>query len=243
MKVKIKPSRAKGCVTAPPSKSMAHRLLICAGLAEGQSRINNIVLSEDISATLDCLGALGVNWKIKDKTVFIEGTNLINCIPQGNLNCRESGSSLRFFLPLALANGNKINLTGSEYLLKRPLDVYHKIAQERNFLFEPPATRIIVQGPLTKGPYTITGNISSKFATGLLFARPLLAGDSVLTITPPVESFSYILMTIAALREFGIDVSFDISIMENIQTAKTHGQLKIQIQRRIYKMWKTKELT
>lgn len=220
MKVKIKPSIAKGCVTAPPSKSMAHRLLICAGLAEGQSQINNIVLSEDISATLDCLQALGVKWKINNKTIAIHGTNLKNCIPQGNLNCRESGSTLRFFLPLALVNGNKINLTGSEYLLKRPLDVYHHIAQERNYLFEHQATSITVQGPLTHGQYRIPGNISSQFVTGLLFALPLLHGDSLLNITPPIESFSYILMTIAALQEFGIDVSSNIQTSENMLKAK-----------------------
>lgn len=220
MKVKIKPSQAKGSITAPPSKSMAHRLLICAGLAEGQSQINNIVLSEDISATLDCLQTLGAKWKINDKTIFIDGINLINSIPLGNLNCRESGSTLRFFLALALANGKKINLTGSEYLLKRPLDVYRNIAQERNLLFEHQATGITVQGPLIHGQYTISGNISSQFATGLLFAFPLLNGDSILKILPPVESFSYILMTIQALQEFEIDISPCIKPAENILSIK-----------------------
>ncbi|MGB4610572.1 MAG: 3-phosphoshikimate 1-carboxyvinyltransferase [Saccharofermentanales bacterium] len=221
MKVKIKPSSAKGSVKAPPSKSMAHRLLICAGLAEGQSQINNVVLSEDISATLDCLQALGAKWKFSDQNILISGTNLMNCIPDGELNCRESGSTLRFFIPLALVNGNKISLSGSEYLLQRPLDVYHKIARERNILFEHQTTKITVQGPLTPGHYTIPGNISSQFATGLLYALPLLNGDSVLNITPPVESLFYILMTVTALQEFGIDISSDIPTEQNTETEKT----------------------
>ncbi|NLJ69958.1 MAG: 3-phosphoshikimate 1-carboxyvinyltransferase [Clostridiaceae bacterium] len=220
MKVKINPSQAEGCITVPPSKSMAHRVLICAGLAEGQSQINNVVLSEDISATLDCLQALGAKWKINDKTIFIDGTNLKKCLPQDDLNCRESGSTLRFFLPLALANGNKIRLTGSKYLLKRPLDVYHNIALERNLLFEHQTTSITVQGPLIHGQYTIPGNISSQFATGLLFALPLLQGDSLLKIIPPIESFSYILMTIAALREFGIDICSNSKTAEKMRMVK-----------------------
>lgn len=207
MIINIHPSQANGTVMAPPSKSMAHRLLICAGLAKGQSIIHNVVLSEDIAATLDCLCALGASWEIYQNKVIISGTDLKSPIQDNNLNCRESGSTLRFILPLALAQGSKINLLGSKRLLERPLDLYQKIADANNFLFDHQKEQVTVKGPLTPGDYIIPGNVSSQFITGLLYTLPLLQGDSTLTVTPPIESMSYINMTLQALREFGIEIN------------------------------------
>ena len=204
MKAHIQPSKAEGEITAPPSKSMAHRMLICAGLAEGESIVQNIDLSEDIRASLGCLSALGVRWEYLNRTVYLQGIDLLKTEIKGPLPCRESGSSLRFFIPLALATGREAKLTGSEKLISRPLTVYEDLAREKHFTFQKSPGSVRVQGPLIGGEYRVAGNISSQFISGLLFTLPLLAEDSLLIIEEPVESASYIRMTREALDNFGI---------------------------------------
>ena len=203
MKVKIKKSTPKGTISAPPSKSMAHRMLICAGLSNGRSVIHSIAPSQDILATLDCLKALGANYTYKDNTVIIDG---IYPVPSSEktLYCRESGSTLRFFLPICLASGGKTTLFGSETLLKRPLSVYEDICQNQSIGFSNDGEKITVNGKLSGGEYTVPGNISSQFISGLLFTLPLLETDSIIKIIPPIESMSYIKMTIDALKTFGV---------------------------------------
>ena len=196
----------KGIVAAPPSKSMAHRMLICAGLCDGTSVVHDIAPSQDVLATLDCLKALGAAYTYKDQTVTIQGVgnNLqINDV----LKCRESGSTLRFFIPLCMT-GQKVTLTGSETLLKRPLDVYKSICDKQGILFTNDGKKITVDGTLNSGNLKIPGNISSQFISGLLFALPLLDGDSTINIVPPIESLSYINLTIQAVGEFGVDVKW-----------------------------------
>ena len=114
MKITIEKSTPRGAVTAPPSKSMAHRLLICAGLAQGKSIIRGVEYSQDILATLDCLQALGAQVEREGSTVYVTGTDILHAQPAETLNCRESGSTLRFFIPIALLCGNQVRLTGSE---------------------------------------------------------------------------------------------------------------------------------
>ena len=218
MQVRFYPSEPAGVVKAPPSKSMAHRLLIAAGLSEGESMIRGAALSEDILATLDCLESMGAG-------IFLSGTDeqgsaggtdirilgigsekaLSGFPAQGSrtLLCRESGSTLRFFTPLCLLSGEQFLLKGSDRLLNRPLSVYEDLCAKQGLLFRKSAGELRVQGPLRAGEFHIPGNISSQFVTGLLFALPLLKEDSVIRLLPPVESGPYIDMTLKVLRAFG----------------------------------------
>ena len=207
MTVTIYPSKPAGTVAAPPSKSMAHRLLICAGLAIGEKTVRGVALSEDILATMDCLRALGVDCTYRDGDVTVTGYTP-HCGENGAvLNCRESGSTLRFFLPMCLS-GPPMTLTGSERLLARPLDVYADICRKQGIAFEKRASALRVQGKLAPGEFRLPGDVSSQFVSGLLFALPLLEGDSTIRLRPPVESRSYIDMTMAALRAFGVETAW-----------------------------------
>lgn len=207
MQVEIKPSVLCGTVTAPPSKSMAHRLLIGAGLSEGESIVRRLAFSEDVKATIDCLRALGAAIKLEGDTAFVKGTDARKVITKtAVLRCNECGSTLRFFTPLCMLSGEERVLTGSPYLMTRPMDVYERIAREQGIRFEKASDHLTVQGALRSGAYEVAGNISSQFISGLLFTLPLLDGDSELCVLPPVESKPYIDMTIAALKEFGIEV-------------------------------------
>lgn len=203
MKAVFSPSTPRGSVEAPPSKSAAHRRLICAGLADGVSFLSGIAPSEDIAATVDCLCSLGAKIDFTGNAATV-----IGCDPRkatsATLPCRESGSTLRFFLPLCLLSGASFTLSGSEKLLSRPLSVYEELASEKGFLLKKEKSAVSVAGRLTPGTYTLPGDVSSQFVTGLLFALPLLDGDSTIILTPPVESGSYIDMTLAALAEHGV---------------------------------------
>ena len=206
MKVTITPSQASGCVLAPPSKSMAHRMLIGAGLAHGTSVVDNIEPSEDIKATLGILEALGAQYNIEDRKVIMQGVGGKRLQTNEKLNCNESGSTLRFFIPLLLSDGEKAEFTGAKRLFERPLGIYEEICNEQGLLFEKHETGLTVGGHLQAGCFKVQGNISSQFITGLLFALPLLEGDSVLEVLPPVESRAYIDMTLEALQIFGIEI-------------------------------------
>ena len=206
MNVLIQPGTARGTVAAPPSKSMAHRLLICAALSEGESTVYGVDRSEDILATSDCLSALGASLNWEGTTVHIKG-----CDPRRSgpavLNCRESGSTLRFMIPLCMLSGNPMILKGSPTLLSRPLSVYEDLCRDRGLTFTRTEEGLLVQGRLTPGEYTVPGSISSQFITGLLFALPLLDGNSRIRLLPPVESGSYLSLTLQALQDAGVRVS------------------------------------
>ncbi len=204
MNIHITPGKARGTVAAPPSKSMAHRLLICAGLSEGVSHIHDIDFNEDIAATMDCLRALGATLTVDGSTVTVCGISPRTVDPKNPLCCRESGSTLRFFLPLALLGTKETVFTGSEKLLSRPLGVYETLCRERELTFLQTPQEVRVKGTLKSGEFYVPGNISSQFISGLLFALPLLDGDSTIRITSPVESRSYIDLTLQALHSFGI---------------------------------------
>ena len=215
----IEKSVAAGNVLAPPSKSMAHRLLICAGLAEGKSTVTNITFSQDILATLDCLSAIGAKYNINGNTVEIYGVNPLNVTNEIFACCRESGSTLRFFVPVMLLSGYNCTLTGSDYLLKRPLNVYEDICKKQNLSFDLNDDKLLLKGLLQPGEFIINGGISSQFISGLLFALPLLSANSLIKIIPPVESRSYINMTLSALKTFGINANWinenTISVLGN----------------------------
>ena len=213
----IQPSAAHGRMTAPPSKSMAHRLLICAALAEGTSVIRNIELSQDILATIDCLKALGADISCEDGKALVRGTKIRetdHAIPscrgadQTVLSCRESGSTLRFMFPLCLLNGLPYVLTGSGRLFERPLKVYEMICKEQGLFWKKEGNRLETAGILAAGEYEIPGNVSSQFISGLLFALPLLEKDSRIRLIRPVVSRPYIDMTVQALRIFGVQTAW-----------------------------------
>ena len=207
MNVLIRPGIARGTVAAPPSKSMAHRLLICAALAEGESIVRGVDRSEDILATADCLSALGASLSWDGSSVRVRGCDPRKAGP-AVLRCRESGSTLRFMIPLCLLSGSAMRLEGSETLLSRPLSVYEDLCRERNLTLRRMDGGLLAEGRLTAGEYTVPGGVSSQFITGLLFALPLLSGDSRITLIPPVESRSYLSLTLQALRDAGVSVSW-----------------------------------
>ncbi len=204
MTVTIKKSKAKGIIAAPPSKSMAHRAFICGALSGG-SEIYNIEYSNDILATLDCLTAMGAKIEIQGSKIKCGGLNPF-VSKKSVLDCRESGSTLRFMIPLAFLSGAKITLTGSERLFARNLTIYEEIAKQNSIIFEKGKSSLTVYGKLKSGNYKIAGNISSQFISGLLFALPLLDGDSTLEITGEYESEPYVDLTIKSLSDFGVKI-------------------------------------
>ncbi len=208
MIAEIRPSKGRGIMEAPPSKSMAHRLLICAGLSEGKSVIEGISSSEDMKATLDCLSAIGAKYEIEGEKVTLTGADIRNIPENAVLRCRESGSTLRFFIPICLLDGKTFTFTGSEKLLSRPLSVYKEIFEKQGIYFEATAEKITLGGKLKSGVFEIPGNISSQLITGLLFVLPLLEEESKIKLIPPVESRSYINLTLEALSAFGIEVEW-----------------------------------
>lgn len=205
------PSSAKGIIKAPPSKSAAHREIICSCLSGGACTVRNIDFSQDILATLDCMRALGAEISIYENSIEIQKPLRKNA--ESLLNCRESGSTLRFLIPLSLLYCEKCTFTGSERLLSRPLSVYEDLFLKSGIQFKKSLTSVTVGGCLKPGKFTVPGNISSQFISGLLFALPLLDGDSQIEILPPAESRPYIDMTLKSLSNHGISCRF---IKENI---------------------------
>lgn len=195
MKVKIKPFTPFGEVVAPPSKSIAHRLLISASLKKGQTIVKNIGNSADIIATVNCLNRLGANIETADGNAIVNG---IERVKKGSvLDCNESGSSLRFLMPIACALGADCTFTGSQKLLSRPnLPLIDEIKRHgvKNDGFK-------FWGELNSGEYKIDGGISSQYISGLLFALPLLDGDSTLEIVGDTVSKDYISITLSVLEK------------------------------------------
>ena len=192
-----------GCITAPPSKSMAHRAVLCAALARGRSHITNLEFSKDISATLSAAAQLCANVDTGAADAVVEG--LGQFLPlTAPVDCCESGSTLRFLIPIASLTGQEVTFTGRGRLMERPQSVYEKLYCEQNLRFEQDSAGLTVEGALTPGAYRLAGNVSSQFISGLLFALPLLGGDSTLHLLPPVESRSYIDMTRAVQAAFGV---------------------------------------
>ena len=209
MTVTIKPGKARGRIKAPPSKSMAHRLLICAAMAKGVSVVKGISDCEDVSATLDCLRAMGIRWERNGEDVTVYGKPFCEATPNETLYARESGSTLRFLIPSALLCGKTVMFRGAPGLMSRPMSVYRDLCAERRLTYISDGDSITVKGPLKSGTFSVVGNISSQFISGLLFALPQLPGDSRIKIAPPIESRSYINMTVDALASFGVSVNWE----------------------------------
>ena len=209
MKASIKPGCAFGSISAPTSKSVAHRLLISSALSEDESTVSGITKSEDVLATVDCLRALGAVIDAEGDVFKIRGIDMRKNAPNSVLCCRESGSTLRFLIPIASLSGAKVTFGGTEKLLSRPLSVYEKLYAERDLLLTKSGNLLFVDGPLPSGEYELDGNVSSQFISGLLFALPLADGDSTIRIIPPFASKSYVDLTTDALEKCGVKVYFE----------------------------------
>ena len=217
MTVTITPTKLKGTIIPPPSKSQAHRLLIAAALAQGESVIHNVALSKDIVATMNCLAELGASFSRKGSTVTVTGMGANAMSPMRrmaypHLDCGESGSTLRFLIPIALAVRGGGIFTGAGRLMERPLEPYFEIFREKGIFYEQKDGTLTVQGMLEPGVYQLPGNVSSQFFTGLLFALPLLSGPSAIIPTTELESAGYIRMTLQAMAQFGVEMAATMSL-------------------------------
>ncbi len=209
MNVKIYPSKACGKIDAPPSKSLSHRALIC-GAMTGQSVINNAYVgngSVDVGSTLNCLMHLGADICVHGSKVKIGNFDPFNIPENVTLDCCESGSTLRFLIPLCLLSNKKVTIIGAKRLFERPLGIYEDICREQSILFERTDDSLTLCGRLKSGIYKVQGDISSQFITGLLFALPLLDGVSIIEVIGKFESESYVDLTLMMLSKFGIKIT------------------------------------
>nr|WP_325229567.1 3-phosphoshikimate 1-carboxyvinyltransferase [uncultured Oscillibacter sp.] len=208
MDVKITPRRLSGVVTPPPSKSLAHRWILAAALAAGTSVVKNVAFSEDIEATLRCMEALGASWETREDRLQIAGIGgerrPFGDLPQ--FDCGESGSTLRFLIPIALTVDQGGVFTGRGRLMERPQQPYFDLFDRRGISYALEDGALTVRGSLSPGEYRLRGDVSSQFFTGLLMALPLLEGPSVVISTTKLESASYTSMTMGVLARCGVHV-------------------------------------
>ena len=207
MDVVVKRARAvAGRITAPPSKSMAHRAVLCAALAKGTSHLHHLAFSKDISATLGAAGRLCARVTTGENDAVVEGLGRFLPV-DAPVDCCESGTTLRFLIPLASLTGQEVTFTGRGRLMERPQSVYKTLYQQQGLRFEQGADRLTVEGALTPGEYELAGNVSSQFISGLLFATPLMEAPSTIEVRAPFESRSYVDLTTDAMQKFGVKVS------------------------------------
>lgn len=207
MNVKITPNILEGDVLIPPSKSLSHRAIIAASLAEGKSIIENVLLSNDIVATIEGMRSLGADIEIVDNNkLIIKGSKVkrVNNI----INCKESGSTVRFLIPISLLSDEEITFTGENHLVNRPLDLYTEIFDKQNIFYKKQDKELplTIKGKLKADKFYIRGDVSSQFITGLLYTLPLLEDDSEIVITTNLESKGYIDLTLDILKLFNINI-------------------------------------
>ncbi len=205
MVVTIRPKKLKGEVSVPPSKSVAHRLVIAAALAKGTGKVENLSLSKDITATVNAMRALGAKIDIKGDTALIRGIEKVPA--KAEIDCCESGSTLRFLIPVACALGVETTFLGQGKLPQRPITPYLEELPKHGAEFDYQGTMpFTVKGKLKSGEYRIPGDISSQFVTGLIFALALLKGESRITLTSPLQSRPYVDITASCLKKCGVRV-------------------------------------
>ena len=220
MKIKIRPGKLNGTIEIPPSKSYSHRAVIAAALAENgkKSKIDNLKFSVDITTTTDIMENWGAEIERFESALEIIG-NGGKVVPRDKyVQCNESGSTIRFLIPVGITSKNELVFDGKGKLVDRPLDSYYRIFDKQGLKYETTGGKLplTVNGKLKPGNYEIDGNISSQFITGLLYALPLLEGDSKLIINKNLESKGYVDLTLEILKLAGIEIvnndykSFDI---------------------------------
>ncbi|ATV35002.1 3-phosphoshikimate 1-carboxyvinyltransferase [Fusobacterium pseudoperiodonticum] len=221
----IKVDKLVGELSPPPSKSVLHRYIIASSLAKGISKIENISFSEDIIATIEAMKKLGAKIEQKDNYLLIDGSDTFKNLNENiEIDCNESGSTLRFLFPLSIVKENKVLFKGRGKLFKRPMTPYFKNFEKfkikHSYIDE---NAILLEGQLKAGIYEIDGNISSQFITGLLFSLPLLDGESKIIINGKLESSNYIDISLDCLSKFGIKIinnSYQEFIIEGNQSYK-----------------------
>lgn len=207
MKATIVPSKLKAHeIMIPPSKSLAHRAVICAALAKGHSRIDNIDYSVDIKATLSAMEVLGAKIIYGKDYVEIDGTDSLDKVEKLMVDCQESGSTLRFLIPLFSLCNTQVTFTGKGRLMQRPQSIYEQLFEENGHPLKRTENTLVVTGPVKGGEIHLRGDVSSQFISGLLFTLPLLKEDSKIIIEGPFESRSYVDLTVDMLKKFGIQI-------------------------------------
>lgn len=204
MNARICPGRPAGTAPVPPSKSAANRVVLCAGLAKGVSRIENIDYSADIRAMLDAVRQLGARVTEEEHALTIRGCGGSYATVTHPVFCNESGTALRFLIPVFSQTAQKVRFRGAGRLFQRPQYVYQSIFTAQGLRFDQTENEITVFGQLRGGEFVLPGDVSSQFISGLLFAAPLMEGDSVVRVKPPFESRSYVDMTLEAMKRFGV---------------------------------------
>ena len=204
MNVTIWPGKLAGTIVPPSSKSQGHRYVIAAALAAGESVIGNLSFSEDIEATLRCMETLGAIVKRQMDGATLRGGPCPAEIPV--LDCGESGSTLRFLIPVVLALAGGGVFRGRGRLMQRPQEPYFAIFRKKGIAFSAEGDTLTIKGRLTPDVFELPGNVSSQFITGLMYALPLLDGDSEIRLTSPLESAGYVDMTRDALKTFGVEI-------------------------------------
>lgn len=203
---KISPGILNGSVMVPPSKSVAHRAIICASLASGACRVSTLDMSDDMKATIGCMEALGLRYSLNNGVLTT--SSIIKKQDNILLDAFESGSTLRFLIPIALALYDAVTFTGHGRLVSRPLEPYYDIFKEQgiNYSTTNGILPLTVNKGLRSGKFCLPGNVSSQFVTGLLFALPLLTGNSSIELSTPLESVGYVDLTLDILAAFGIEI-------------------------------------
>ena len=205
MDITFLPGKLSGDVKIPSSKSVSHRALICAALAEGTSYVRDITMSQDIYATIDTLTALGASFETGENVIKVQGISTPS--EKADLRCNESGSTLRFIIPVACALGTESTFYGNGRLPERPIDIYTRELSEKNIRFDYNHTMpFTARGKLKGGKFHIEGNVSSQFITGLLLALPLCSEDSEIILTSPLQSEPYVNITTDCMKHFGVNV-------------------------------------
>ena len=204
--VKFSPFVPNGTVNVPPSKSDVHRAIICAAMANGVSRISPVALSNDIKATIGCIKALGADAVLENNVLTVDGTNMYKN-KTALLDCGESGSTLRFFIPIAAVGNIDATFVGKGKLPQRPIGIFTEALPKAGTVCKTEGgLPLEIKGQLKSGIFEIPGNVSSQFITGLLLALPILEGDSEIVLTSPLESVGYIAMTIRTMKQFGVNI-------------------------------------
>ena len=221
----IKSDKLVGELSPPPSKSVLHRYIIASSLAKGVSKIENISFSEDIIATIEAMKKLGAKIEQKENYLLIDGSDTFKNLNENiEIDCNESGSTLRFLFPLSIVEENKVLFKGRGKLFKRPMTPYFQNFEKYNIKhFYINENEILLEGKLKAGIYEIDGNISSQFITGLLFSLPLLEGESKIIINGKLESSNYIDISLDCLSKFGIKIinnSYQEFVIEGNQSYK-----------------------
>ena len=231
MKIKVNACNAGGSVFAPPSKSYAHRLLIASFLSNKKCSVSNVEFSNDINATLSCIKELGASFIIKDNEVIFDGNNDKEIKEEYILDCGESGSTIRFLIPIALVlkKNSKITMKGTKKLISRGLSVYEEIFKKAKVAYSYTEESFSFCGRLLGSSFSVPGNISSQYISGLIFALSLLKRNTTINIIGDIESLPYINLTIDTLSHFNVDVTLDgnvVSIMGHQKYARVNSQVE-----------------